>query len=105
MTLHIPVTKTDSPRVIPLNRATLISAVYLSVVNVNIDGLTKYFKAGKEAAGIFDGDFHCLRHSLLTRTAKKGLTPQQIASVSGHKTLSMVARYTHLNGEDIRGLL
>ena len=31
---------------------------------------------------------------------EKGLNPMQVASITGHKTLRMLKRYTHLKAED-----
>ncbi len=105
MTLQIPETKTGYPRTIPLDWRTLKAATYLSNTYFNIYVLSRWFREMREVSGIPDGDIHCLRHSFLTWTAERGLTPQQISAVSGHRTLAMVARYTHLKGESIRDLL
>ena len=107
--MAIPKTKTGTPRTIPLDWKTLTAIRRLAVTKSNRGIPTVMFSAKfkivREKSGLPSGDFHCLRHSFMTWTAKKGLTPQQIASVSGHKTLSMVARYTHLEGTDVRELL
>lgn len=39
--------------------------------------------------------FHDLRHEALSRLSDKGLNVMEIAHISGHKTLSMLRRYTH----------
>jgi integrase len=43
--------------------------------------------------------FHDLRHEAVTRLFEKGLNPIEVGMVSGHKTLSMLQRYTHLRPE------
>jgi len=43
--------------------------------------------------------FHDLRHEAVTRLFEKGLNPIEVGMVSGHKTLSMLQRYTHLRSE------
>lgn len=42
---------------------------------------------------------HDLRHEAVTRLFEKGLNPIEVGMVSGHKTLSMLQRYTHLRSE------
>jgi integrase len=39
--------------------------------------------------------FHDLRHEALSRLSDKGLNVIELAHISGHKTLSMLKRYTH----------
>lgn len=45
--------------------------------------------------------FHDLRHEATTRLFEKGLDMMEAASVTGHKTLSMLRRYTHLRAQDL----
>ena len=45
--------------------------------------------------------FHDLRHEAVTRLFEKGLNPIEVGMVSGHKTLSMLQRYTHLRSEEL----
>jgi len=47
--------------------------------------------------GIENFRFHDLRHSAASYLAMSGATMTDIAEVLGHKTLSMVKRYTHLS--------
>lgn len=49
------------------------------------------------AAKIQDFRFHDLRHSAASYLAMNGATMADIAEILGHKTLSMVKRYTHLS--------
>lgn len=39
--------------------------------------------------------FHDLRHEALSRLSDKGLNVMEIAHISGHRTLTMLRRYTH----------
>lgn len=51
-------------------------------------------------AGIEDFTWHDIRHEAISRLAERGdLTLMDMAGVSGHKTLQMLRRYTHLNAE------
>ena len=45
--------------------------------------------------------FHDLRHEATTRFFERGLGLMEVASITGHKTLSMLRRYTHLRPEDL----
>jgi len=48
-----------------------------------------------------DFHFHDLRHEATSRLFEKGLNPMEVASITGHKTLQMLKRYTHLNASDL----
>jgi integrase len=52
-------------------------------------------------AGIEELRFHDLRHQATTRLLEKGLNIMEVASITGHKYLRMLRRYTHLNAEDL----
>jgi len=52
-------------------------------------------------AGIEDLRFHDLRHEAATRLFEKGLNIMEVASITGHKDLRMLRRYTHLKAEDL----
>lgn len=45
--------------------------------------------------------FHDLRHEATSRLFEKGLNLMEVASVTGHKTLEMLKRYTHLRASDL----
>ncbi|HKJ07837.1 MAG TPA: site-specific integrase [Gammaproteobacteria bacterium] len=59
--------------------------------------------AGKDPDAGFLADlrFHDLRHEATSRLFEKGLNPMEVASITGHKTLQMLKRYTHLRAEDL----
>lgn len=44
---------------------------------------------------------HVMRHTAITRLVQAGVDLPTIQQISGHKTLSMVLRYTHIHGEHI----
>ena len=56
-------------------------------------------------AGLIDLRFHDLRHEATTRLFERGLNPVQVAAITGHKTLQMLMRYTHLRATDLVSLL
>lgn len=45
--------------------------------------------------------WHDLRHEAASRFFEKGLHPLEVASITGHKSLTMLRRYTHLRPEDL----
>ena len=45
--------------------------------------------------------FHDLRHEAVSRLVEAGLSDQEVAAISGHKSMQMVRRYTHLRAEDL----
>lgn len=44
---------------------------------------------------------HTMRHTAITRLVKAGVDLPTIQRISGHKTLAMVLRYTHVHGQHI----
>lgn len=60
------------------------------------DHFDAHWYTALEAAGITDFHFHDLRHSCASMLAAQGASLLEIADVLGHKTLSMVKRYSHL---------
>ncbi|WP_370661947.1 tyrosine-type recombinase/integrase [Massilia alkalitolerans] len=55
----------------------------------------------KKAIGVGDLHFHDLRHEAVSRLVENGLSDQEVASISGHKSMQMLRRYTHLRAEDL----
>jgi len=64
------------------------------------DSITQAFNRACQRAGIKDLRFHDLRHEATSRFFEKGLNTMQVAAITGHKTLQMLQRYTHLRAED-----
>jgi integrase len=55
----------------------------------------------KEQAGLKDLHFHDLRHEAVSRLVEAGLSDQEVSAISGHKSMQMLKRYTHLRAEDL----
>ena len=62
-------------------------------------------KEKPDPAFLTDLTFHDLRHEATSRFFEKGLNPMQVAAITGHKTLQMLKRYTHLKAEDLAEML
>ena len=45
--------------------------------------------------------FHDLRHEATSRFFELGFNPMEVSAITGHKTLQMLKRYTHLKAEDL----
>lgn len=66
--------------------------------------IRKAFRRSVHRAGL-DPDVvtpHILRHTVVTHLVQAGVDLPTVQRVSGHKTLAMVARYAHQNGEHIQ---
>lgn len=106
--VHFPETKNDEARSVPLSpRAVeILKALPRSIdgVVIPVQRMTLYhvFAAALKRAGINDYTFHLLRHEGLSRLAERGdFSVLEMSAVSGHKTLQMLKRYTHLQAEKL----
>ena len=50
---------------------------------------------------LVDLTFHDLRHEATSRFFEKGFNVMEVSAITGHKTLQMLKRYTHLKAEDL----
>ena len=48
---------------------------------------------------------HTLRHTAITHLVQAGVDLPTVKRISGHKTLIMVERYAHQNGEHIQAAM
>lgn len=55
----------------------------------------------KDSIHIEDLHFHDLRHEAVSRLVERGLSDQEVGSISGYKSMQMLRRYTHLRAEDL----
>ncbi len=55
----------------------------------------------KKKQGLTDFHFHDLRHEAVSRFVEAGLSDQEVSAISGHKSMQMLKRYTHLRAEDL----
>ena len=63
--------------------------------------INKLWIQALDRAGITNLRFHDLRHEATSRFVEAGLSDQQVASITGHKSMQMLKRYTHLRSEDL----
>ncbi len=105
-TLHIPETKTGVPRDVPLSERSLALLERLErsserVFDIQPDSVSQAFERACKRAAIEGLRFHDLRHEATSRLFEKGLNTMEVATITGHKTLEMLNRYTHLRAADL----
>jgi hypothetical protein len=105
---HLPETKNGSKRDVPLSIAARDVVISMGVKSKG--RVFGYTKCGIKSTwrfmllklGIEDLHFHDLRHEAISRLFEKGtLEMMEIAAISGHKSLSMLKRYTHLKAQKL----
>jgi len=109
-TAHLPKTKNGEARTVPLSRRA-VAILRLQRQNLGskgiVFGLTKdqitdRMRVTVKRGGLKDLRFHDLRHEATSRLFERGnLDMMEIATITGHKTLHMLRRYTHLRAEDL----
>lgn len=119
-TVFLPETKNGSERTVPLSptaadilrqllpgrgEATPLRAPTGRVFPLGEASVTHSFERACKAAGIAGLRFHDLRHEATSRLFERGFGIQQVAAITGHKTLQMLKRYTHLRAEDLAKML
>ncbi len=106
--VHLSTTKNGEVRSVPLSSLAIKT---LQDLPRRIDGsvlgfqcshsITNVFRRARTRAGIKDLRFHDLRHEATSRLFEKGLNIMEVATITGHKDLRMLRRYTHLRAEDL----
>jgi len=120
-TLHLPLTKNGDARTVPLSPAAVqvLDAMPRRldggrIFNITTSGVSQAWMRAVQRAReryvqvcdergeepgeyLLDLHFHDLRHTAITRLAEAGFQTLELAAVSGHKSLSMLHRYTHIS--------
>jgi len=103
----LPVTKNGDSRGVPLSSRAVSTLRGLPGSSsgrvfgeLTPDALKHCFRRAVRRAGIGGLRLHDLRHEATSRFFEKGLNVMEVASVTGHKTLQMLKRYTHLSAAD-----
>ena len=124
-TAYLPKTKTDTPRTVPLSTKALAILQKRQEAGEGVpfamqeDAATTAFmravrraRAVYEAACLAEGKpplprwlvgirLHDLRHEATSRFFEKGLSVMEVMTITGHKTMEMLKRYTHLQAADV----
>jgi integrase len=119
----LPDTKNGDQRVVPLSSRALAAIeemktariyAYQDVLPADVDGpfaninatvIRHAFMRARDKAGMPDFRFHDLRHEATSRLFERGLNVIEVSAVTGHKTLSMLKRYTHLRASELAARL
>lgn len=103
---HLPDTKNGTRRDVPLSIKARDHLIRLGVksngpvFSYGSSGIKSTWRLMTLRLGINDLHFHDLRHEAVSRLFELGtLDMMEIAAISGHKSLSMLKRYTHLKAQ------
>jgi integrase len=55
----------------------------------------------RQRSGLLGVRFHDLRHEAISRLFERGLTMPEVASISGHRSLSQLMRYSHADTKSL----
>ena len=110
-TAFLPDTKNGSRRIVPLSPRAVdilhtmrgsIPDEHSRVFRLTPHAVTTAFRRAtsrlcRESNGRFGWNlrFHDLRHEAVSRLFERGLNVIEVASISGHRSVQMLARYTH----------
>jgi integrase len=113
---YLPDTKNGSARAVPLTQraaAALRDAMQTPLPRLADCDLIFFGETGRpicfeeawerarNEAGLGHLHFHDLRHEAVSRLVEAGLSDQEVSAISGHKSMQMLKRYTHLRAEDL----
>lgn len=117
--IHLPKTKNGTERDVPLTQRVVkalqsarrqapeLGSQWVFPGTRKADGTRRTFPLEfhwwelKRKIGIKDLRFHDLRHEALSRLVEAGLSDLEVATISGHKSIQMLKRYTHLRAKDL----
>lgn len=111
--LYVPEAKNGYSRYVPLNNnaeRVLIDRMTVcgkqqALYPVTAESLSKAFRRSCKRLGIQGLSFHSMRHSAITKYARRGLSINQLKVISGHRSTEMLERYTHLGVNDVINLM
>ena len=97
-------TKSGYPRRIPITNAAEVVLLKLFsttedregvVFDMSANAIRLAFGRIRQRCGLASVRFHDLRYEAISRLFEKGLTMPEVASISGHRSLSQLMRYSH----------
>ena len=103
-TVLLPMTKNGDAREVPLSRKAY--AVFVNhpvrkpsgrIFTYSTSGLKSTWRFFIRSLGIDDFHFHDLRHCAISSLLERGLNTIEVAAISGHKSMAMLKRYSHLS--------
>lgn len=103
---HLPMTKNGTARNVPLSLRAVDALTRLGVRTqgpvfaYKSDGFKSAWRTLIKRTGIQDLHFHDLRHEAISRLFEMQVFDMmEVATISGHKCMQMLKRYTHLKSE------
>ncbi|MCP1542929.1 site-specific integrase [Methylorubrum extorquens] len=105
-TARLHETKNGRPRTIPLTpnavqELELIERKDERVIPVSANAIHLCWNRIRTRAGLGGLRFHDLRHEAISRFFELGLTVPEVASISGHRDMKMLLRYTHIRPDNL----
>lgn len=106
-TAILPMTKNGTPRKVPLSSRAVEALTWCPpphrgrVFKLTQHAMKHAFSRVREQCGLGNLHFHDLRHEAASRLFEKGLNVIEVATITGHKNLKHLQRYTHLRAEDL----
>lgn len=104
----LPDTKNGESRTVPLSKKAIEVIKSMPPTRTErlfpgqtTEAVKRAFIRACERAKIENFHFHDLRHEATSRLFELGLNPMEVAAITGHKTLQMLKRYTHLDAQDL----
>ena len=99
-------TKNGEDRKVPLTKRCMevlkqLSRSHEHVFPISATCLHQAWQRAVKKAEIKDLRFHDLRHEAVSRFFEMGMSVPEVALISGHKDLTQLFRYTHLNPENV----
>ena len=108
-TVTLPETKNGQKRIVPLSTVAVtilkdqVSTRRIDgeVWDIGLDAISQNIAKACQKAGISGLHLYDLRHEATSRLFEKGFDTMEVRTITGHKTLQMLARYTHLRAENL----
>ena len=99
----LPITKNGRARWVPLSAKAMevlgkVPRTTGPVFPVSEVAVRQAWERLRKRSGLFDLNFHDLRHEAISRMFEKGLNVPEVASISGHRTASQLFRYVQIDG-------
>lgn len=105
--VYLPDSKTDEARTVPFSKRLVRAIKELpkrkqgKVFTIGKYAYRYQFNKARKAIASPDLRAHDLRHESISRHFEKGLNVIEVASISGHKNLQTLKKYTHLSAANL----
>ena len=106
-TAFLPDTKNGYNRTIPLSNRAILQLIDIPphisgrVFPISVPALRSQWRRMIAKTGLGDLHLHDLRHEATTRLFEKGFNIMEVSTITGHRDLQMLKRYTHIRAADL----